>query len=94
MESDFRSLWQLLLETAVSDSSPSLTCADCFSILEYLADISQDYDDKLHLIQKARQHLAACPDCQSYYQNRLDEMEAEVKQKKDQAKPDRASAES
>jgi hypothetical protein len=75
----FRPLWQLLLETAVTPTPPPLTCADRFAILEYLADISQENSRAPSLIQKARQHLSACPDCQTYYQQRLDELEAELK---------------
>ncbi len=91
-ESDFRPLWWLLLDTAVTDPSTTLTCADCLSILEYLAeaDISQNYEGKLHLIQKARQYLATCPDCQSYFQRRLDEMEGELKHNKGQSKSNSA----
>ena len=79
MNKIFRPLWQLLLDTAVAHTPPSLTCSDCFTILEYLADISQENNDTPTLINKARQHLAACPDCQTYYQQRLDELEAELK---------------
>ena len=75
----FRPLWQLLLGTAVTRNTPPLTCSDCFAILEYLADISQANSGKTKLIQKARRHLAACPDCRTYYQKRLDELEAEFK---------------
>ncbi len=71
----FRPLWQLLLKTAVTDNDAPLTCADCFSILEYLLDISPQFVDWAVLIKKARQHLAACPDCQMYYQERLDKIE-------------------
>jgi hypothetical protein len=76
---DVRPLWQLLLETAVPPENVSLTCSDCFSILEYLADINQGTSDKPKLIQKARKHLAACPDCQTFYQQRLDELEEMLK---------------
>lgn len=76
---DVRPLWQLLLETAVPSKNFSLTCSDCFTILEYLADINQETSNKPKLIQKARQHLAACPDCQAYYQQQLDELEAKLK---------------
>ena len=78
MRKIFRPLWQLLLDTAVTHPPQSLTCADCFAILEYLADISQESSAIPNLIQRARQHLAACPDCQTYYQKRLDELEAEL----------------
>ena len=76
MSNRFRPLWQLLLRTADPRQPPNLTCADCFMILEYLADIATDHDDRPALIQKARHHLTACPDCQTYYQQRLDELEA------------------
>lgn len=82
----FRPLWQLLLDTVTSTSlsagvthTPTpLTCGDCFSILEYLADLNQENGDTPSLIQKARQHLVTCPDCHTYYQQRLDELEAKL----------------
>lgn len=69
----FRPLWKLLLETAVPDDAPPLTCPECFAILEYLAALSPTYDSWPNLIEKVQQHLATCPDCQAYYQKRLDE---------------------
>ena len=71
-----RPLWQLLLKTAVPRSNSPLSCADCFSILEYLADLGPAPDDWPTLVQRARQHLATCPDCQAYYQARLDALAA------------------
>ena len=67
-------LWKLLLETEKGRPDEPLSCSDCFSILAYLADMG-DTIERARLIQAAKQHLSACPDCQDYYQKQLQEME-------------------
>ncbi|MCP4424538.1 MAG: hypothetical protein GY803_08615 [Chloroflexi bacterium] len=76
MSSLIRPLWKLLWQTAVPNNDLSLTCADCFAILEYLADISSNHNNRPALLQKARSHLTNCPDCHAYYEKRLQELEA------------------
>ena len=71
-----RPLWKLLLESAGIGRNTSLTCSDCFAILQYLADASITGVDRMVLLGAARQHLNKCPDCQEYYQQRLDELES------------------
>ena len=79
-----RPLWQLLLElkTAVPHERP-FSCAECFSILEYLAESitqndSTEQQELLHEVMQ--QHLTVCPNCQNHYQARLAEMEQLLKQ--------------
>jgi hypothetical protein len=74
-------LWKLLLATAAGPDE-LLTCADCFAILEYLAEAESASENQHKLFQSARQHLAACPDCQEYYLRRLEELEFSQKQGK------------
>ena len=78
MSDALQPLWQLLLKSNNLRPSSPLTCADCFSILEYLADLSQDFSisEKQQFIHAARKHLSGCPDCRRYYQAKLDELEA------------------
>ena len=64
-------LWKLLLQTTRSNQTATLTCSDCFAILEYLADIEIVNTDRQILLKTARKHLNACPDCRDYYQRRL-----------------------
>lgn len=73
--SEMHALWQLMLETAVSNQNQSLTCSDCYQILEYLSDLCGGCEGKQPLIEAARRHLQQCPDCQTYYEKRLKKLE-------------------
>ena len=76
-----RPLWKLLLDSLnpTTLAQRPLTCRECFTILEYLADL---FSQKQNLVspkvlqQAAQHHLETCPDCQAYYQRRLEELEA------------------
>lgn len=74
MSPELLPLWRLLIE---SRKRP-LSCAECFTVLEYLAETiphnENGYDLK-RLRAAADQHLATCPDCHDYYLQQLDEME-------------------
>lgn len=76
-----RPLWKLLLDSinpSVLAQRP-LTCGECFLILEYLADLFSQKQNPVsaEVVQQAAQHhLETCPDCQAYYQHRLEELEA------------------
>ena len=72
-----RPLWRLLLslETHVDQT---LSCADCFSVLEYLAETIEHAPQRRgELLRKARTHLASCTRCQAYYEARLAELETQ-----------------
>lgn len=72
-------LWKLLLQTTTSEQIKELTCADCFAILEYLADLDDLGSEQQILLKSVRQHINACPDCRDYYQRRLIELEQLVR---------------
>ncbi|MCP4358461.1 MAG: hypothetical protein GY796_10640 [Chloroflexi bacterium] len=73
-----RPLWQLLIiskNLSAVDKRP-LTCGECFSILEYLADSVAGEQVTVKALQKmAHLHLATCPDCRDYYLQQLHELE-------------------
>jgi len=73
-----RDLWQVMLETAVTDENQSLTCSECFQMLEYLTELCGVCEDKQALIRSARKHLERCPDCQTYYEVQLKRLEGVV----------------
>lgn len=73
-----RALWQVMLETAVPNQNQSLTCGECFQILEYLTDLCGICEDKQALIKVARKHLHQCPDCQTYYEMQLKRLEGSL----------------
>ena len=68
-----RPLWQILLAVR-SDNKTPLTCAECFSVLEYLAElkIEEKHDQVLNAVQR---HLRNCPECNHYVDLRLQELE-------------------
>ncbi|WP_420645269.1 hypothetical protein [Candidatus Leptofilum sp.] len=74
-----RPLWRLLLDLkAAVPPQPPLTCAECFALLEYLAEAlsaetAVDHQEQLQsAIQK---HLTVCPNCRAAYEKRLAQME-------------------
>lgn len=76
-----RPLWKLLLETAQPQTLAErpLTCSECFTILEYLVDnVAEEKGTAVRETLQAavKQHLATCPDCRAYYQERLKKLEA------------------
>lgn len=71
-----RPLWELLLITKddkVLEKRP-LTCIECFTILEYLADLTSNSNQN-HIKQVVKEHLSTCPNCRAYYLQKLAELE-------------------
>lgn len=69
-------LWQLLIKVKHMPPGDSLTCTDCYAILDLLllgAELGLDFD---RLQQLARDHLARCPGCREKLLARLDQLEA------------------
>lgn len=75
-----RPLWKLLLITAVSDETVQLTCGECYTLLDYLADTAVRTQNWPAVIAAAKHHMACCPDCRDYYQARLAEIETILSQ--------------
>ena len=70
-------LWELLIKIN-SKSKKTLTCSECFAVIELLAEGARlDIDQEL-LEQLARDHLAKCPDCRDQLWQRLSDLEAMV----------------
>jgi len=71
-----RPLWQLLLLARNASEGVTLSCDDCFLILEYLADTNhKNGADADFLGMIARKHLSCCPDCRQFYLQRLEQLE-------------------
>ena len=74
-----RPLWQLLLSILEQKPDIDFTCAECFHMLEYLADIkAQDVVDSRRLRELIRRHLAVFPECIEHYARLLAQMESQV----------------
>ena len=67
-------LWRILLKLGRPDTT--LTCDECFVLLEYLADERVQGADLKVLYQAARQHLSHCPGCREHHLERMRELEA------------------
>ena len=79
MTDEFRPLWRVLLGLE-KNKTKQLTCADCFAVLEYLAEaISSAGKRRASLLQKAQQHLKSCPGCRAYFLEKLVELEEQSK---------------
>ena len=68
MTQTVRPLWQLLRLATQPDVPITLDCADCFAILEYLADtIAPETLPAPDLIATVRRHTQHCPACTQHY---------------------------
>jgi predicted anti-sigma-YlaC factor YlaD len=75
----FRPFWQILAD---SSEAATLTCDECFIILEYLADEAAEGADLPTLHRAVQSHLARCPDCRAHHLQRLSKLEAELAARK------------
>ena len=77
-----RPIWQILTDAAEPGNDITLSCDECFAIMEHLADEAAK-GMELEMIHRAiRRYIAHCPDCTEHHQQRLAELEAEIKLKK------------
>lgn len=60
-------LYKILYKFNQFESDVSLTCDECFTILNYLADEASAGVDPRILYQAARQHLAGCRGCREHH---------------------------
>ena len=76
-----RPLWQLLLLLEGRNPKQTLSCNEWFAVFEYLAEAIVTPGNKRDLLmKKAREHLAACPECKDYFFQRLADMEAQYRE--------------
>ncbi len=78
-----RPLWKLLLacKNPHSLAERPLNCGECFTILEYLADMFNRDESGLRVTavrQATQKHLGACPDCYDYYLRQLRILESVI----------------
>lgn len=74
-----RPLWQILITLKDSGSSTSLTCDECFLVIENLADEALAGVNEEDLKSALKQHLRYCPECQEHHLRRLNEIEEKRK---------------
>lgn len=68
-------LWELLLKIEKFEPDQTLTCMECFSIIELLVVGVELGIEIERLEQLLRKHLAHCPGCQEQITERLKELE-------------------
>ncbi len=84
-----RPLWKTLLSLVPKNSNHSLTCDECFELLEYLIETSGSdsapelNEDRQYLQDIATVHLQQCPHCQQHHLDMLNDMEAGLKRTDD-----------
>lgn len=71
-----RSLWQLLMIVSTPEELANLSCEECYTLFELLADETYQDLENPRLRKLMQDHFNFCPDCRLYYENRLDELEA------------------
>ena len=73
-----RPIWQILTAAAELGSEVTLTCDECFAIMEQLADEAIKGLDSEMIHHAIRRSIAHCPDCTEHHQQRLAELEAKI----------------
>lgn len=76
MAQQIRPIWQIMAAASQPGGDVTLTCDECFVILDHLAGLAlagaKDRDFKITV----RSYLAHCPDCADYYDSRIEEIRA------------------
>jgi len=75
MISACRPLWQVL-SVAQPGRDTTLSCDECFAILELLAEAAAAGAHAQTLREAVQRHLTHCPDCREHHLRRLYELEA------------------
>ena len=70
-----RPLWQILITLKDSNASTSLTCDECFLVIEHLVDEALAGVNEEDLKSAIKQHLRHCSECQEHHLQRLSEIE-------------------
>ena len=74
-----RPLWQLLSLTRDSKKTVSLTCQECFALLEYDADLLVVGANPAEVRPIVSHHLVLCSSCKSQLEDWLEKLEADIK---------------
>ena len=69
-----KSLWQILM---IDPNKQTLSCEECFAILELLADQAASGGNYNQIMDQAAEYLERCPDCHEQLLMRLVQLEAQ-----------------
>ena len=73
-----RPIWRILTAAAEPGSEVTLTCDECFAIMEHLAFEAIKGLDQEMIHRAIRRSIAHCPDCTEHHKQRLAELEAKI----------------
>lgn len=71
MDDSSRPLWQLLVLASESEEPVELTCAECFALLEYDADLLEAGALLEQIRPSVMHHLSLYSACRTHYDNWL-----------------------
>lgn len=76
MAQHIRPFWQIIASAKDSSHPVVLTCEECFAILDHLTSLALVGVAEKDLKIAVRSYLAHCPDCEEYYDDRIQQLEA------------------
>ncbi|HEY5573092.1 MAG TPA: hypothetical protein VIK64_08790 [Anaerolineales bacterium] len=76
MSNRIRPFWLVMATANEPGNNVTLTCDECFAILDQLASLAIAGADDKDLKIAVRSYLAHCPDCEEYYEERIEKLEA------------------
>jgi len=68
-------LWQVMIRLRESRSKKSLTCPECFAVIELLAEGASMGVEYSRLLALAREHLSQCSDCREVLLAQIERLE-------------------
>jgi predicted anti-sigma-YlaC factor YlaD len=74
-------LWQILLKLSPNHRKSTITCDECFTVLEFLSElidtkvINIDQTNIVSLDRAVHKHMEHCPHCREHHLQRLQELE-------------------
>ncbi len=62
-------LWQTLLDLALDDTQPKLSCEECYNLLDQYADILSTEATPSELMVLVKEHLGHCANCDELFES-------------------------
>lgn len=79
-----RPLFEIFSLSPTAESDITLTCDDCFAILDYFVDLVIDGFTLEEIKKPLLHHMNHCPDCREHYLQRINEIEEQLKQRRNE----------
>lgn len=82
-----RSLFEILIQSSMPGKETTLTCDECFVVLEYFVDLALEGFTLEEIKKPLLKHIDHCPECQEHHLGRLREIEEHWMQSQNPGKP-------